>query len=202
MHESRVHWSREKYYLQRRSRPDRTGSRACARGKKDAQRGFPRMAQGIHRRPRPRQAISRVDEGAKSHPRRSEVYSRGAELARLMPERFFLDTNIFAYTFDVRDAKKRRSAQELVSRALSSGEGVISYQVVQECLHFLLRKLVRPMTEAEAQSYLAEILMPLCRVFPSGALYSDAVSLSARNGWTFYDSLIVSAAVAAGCDVL
>jgi predicted nucleic acid-binding protein len=44
--------------------------------------------------------------------------------------------------------------------------------------------------------------MPLCTVFPDRDLYSDALRVSAETGWTYYDSLIVSAAAAANCDVL
>jgi predicted nucleic acid-binding protein len=38
-----------------------------------------------------------------------------------------------------------------------------------------------------------------CVVFPNEALYHEALSINEETGWTFYDSLIVSAAVAAGC---
>jgi predicted nucleic acid-binding protein len=119
-----------------------------------------------------------------------------------MTERSFLDTNIFAYTFDVRSAAKRERAQSLVTGALQSGRGVISYQVTQECLHFLLRKLAQPMSQEEAHGYLDQVLMPLCKVYPSASLYSEAISMAFQTGWTFYDSLIVSAAAEANCDVL
>jgi predicted nucleic acid-binding protein len=114
----------------------------------------------------------------------------------------FLDTNVFAYTFDVRVAAKRQRAEAILSAAFESGRVVISYQVVQECLNFLLRKLAKPMTQLEAQDYLEHVLMPLCKVYPSGALYSDAISIGSETGWSFYDSLIVASAASAGCDTL
>lgn len=119
-----------------------------------------------------------------------------------MAGRFFLDTNVFAYTFDARSAPKRAEARRLVSEALATGNGIISYQVVQECLHFLLRKLARPMTQSEADTYLYETLMPLCRVFPDANLYSEAIAISTHTGFSFYDSLILSAALSAGCDTV
>ena len=118
-----------------------------------------------------------------------------------MAARFFLDTNLFAYTFDVRSDAKRERAQSLVADAMN-GRGIISYQVVQECLHFLLRKLARPMSAGEASDYLEKVLMPLCRVMPASSLYVDAITISSETGWTFYDSLIVSAAAAGGCKIL
>ncbi len=47
-----------------------------------------------------------------------------------MRDRFFLDTNIFVYTFDSREPKKQARAQDLVADALTRGRGVISHQVV------------------------------------------------------------------------
>ena len=49
-----------------------------------------------------------------------------------MSGRFFLDTNIFAYTFDVKAPAKAKRAAQLLRRAAGTGEGIVSYQVVQE----------------------------------------------------------------------
>ena len=48
-----------------------------------------------------------------------------------MSDRFFLDTNIFIYSFDQSAAVKARRAAELIREALTTQKGVISYQVVQ-----------------------------------------------------------------------
>jgi len=117
-------------------------------------------------------------------------------------ERFFLDTNILVYAFDPKAKSKREYAQLRITRAVATGDAVISFQVVQEFLSLALRKFPRPMTQPEAQAYLSQVLMPLCEVFPGASLYSSALSIADETGWTFYDSLIVSAALAAGCGVL
>jgi predicted nucleic acid-binding protein len=111
----------------------------------------------------------------------------------------FLDTNIFVYTFDSGSRAKKDKARELVSEALATRRGVISYQVVQEFLNVATRKFSRPMTASEAQLYLSRVLMPLCEVFPDSSLYSQALSVADETGWSFYDSLIVSSAATAGC---
>lgn len=67
------------------------------------------------------------------------------------PERFFLDTNIFVYTFDIRSPLKRARANDLVACALDTRRGVISNQVVQEFLNVATRKFVKPMLAPEAQ---------------------------------------------------
>jgi predicted nucleic acid-binding protein len=119
-----------------------------------------------------------------------------------MSARFFLDTNIFVYTFDSEAPGKRERARDLVQIALTDGVGVISYQVVQEFLNVALRKFAVPLTARDADTYLDTVLMPLCEVFPDRQLYASAIVLHSRTGWSFYDSLIVSAARRAGVTVL
>jgi predicted nucleic acid-binding protein len=115
--------------------------------------------------------------------------------------RSFLDTNILIYLIHD-DKTKRAKAQDLVGSALERRDAVISYQVVQEFLNVATRKARRPMSTMEAQVFLGKVLMPLCVVFPDAALYSNALSIAAETGWSFYDSLIVGSALAAGCTTL
>jgi predicted nucleic acid-binding protein len=117
-------------------------------------------------------------------------------------KKFFLDTNVLVYTFDRTDSSKRRKADGLLADALETHRGVISYQVVEEFLNVATRKFQDPMTAPEAQLYLARILMPLCEVFPDSALYSQALSITGESGLAFYDALIISSAIAGGCDTV
>jgi predicted nucleic acid-binding protein len=116
--------------------------------------------------------------------------------------KFFLDTNIFVYTFEERPSAKRDRARQLVAQALETRLGVISYQVVQEFLNVATRKFAKPMSVSDAQLYLARILAPLCEVFPDAALYSQALSISGEMGIGFYDALIVSSAIGASAAIL
>ena len=109
----------------------------------------------------------------------------------------FLDTNVFVYLFDEAAADKRQRAERLVRRSLEEGSGCISYQVVQETLNVVTRKLgARP---ASARLLLDDVLAPLWRVNPSRSLYARGLRLHAQFGFSFYDSLIVAAALEAGC---
>ena len=119
-----------------------------------------------------------------------------------MPAEFFLDTNVFVYTFDRQEPDKQARARGLVERALGTGDGVVSSQVVQEFLNVALRKFERPFSEEQALRYLREVLDPLCFVFSSISLYETAVSLCRRWRFSFYDSLIVAAALESKCNVL
>jgi predicted nucleic acid-binding protein len=114
----------------------------------------------------------------------------------------FLDTNIFVYTFDTAAPGKRATAQDLIAQALEDRSAAISYQVVQEFLNVATRKFARPMPIQEAEDYLGRVLMPLCEIFPSAALYAQALAISASAKVAFYDALIVSSALLAGCVIL
>jgi len=119
-----------------------------------------------------------------------------------MSDRFFLDTNIFVYSFDRSASLKARKSAQLIRKAMTTQKGTISYQVVQEFFNVALRKFSRPMKAAEAEQYLGTVFRPLLSVHSSQGLYAEALQLQARSGLSWYDSLIVSAALQAQCDLL
>ena len=109
----------------------------------------------------------------------------------------FIDTNIFVYLFDETDADKRQCAEKLVRQSLENGTGCISYQVVQETMNVVIRKLGA--TPESARQLLDNVLIPLWQIHPTPALYRLGLDMQARYGLGFYDSLIVAAALEAGC---
>ena len=109
----------------------------------------------------------------------------------------FLDTNVFVYLFDEADAGKRRQAETLIDSVLIRRTGCISFQVVQETLNVLIRRMETPVDRL--REFLDDILIPLWQVYPTASLYQGAISLQGRYGFSFYDSLIVAAALEAGC---
>ena len=111
----------------------------------------------------------------------------------------FIDSNVFLYLFDEGDDHKRRVAERLISQALEAGWASISFQVVQETLNVLTRKLATPATPADARRFLDHVLAPLWRVMPSLALYQRGLAIQARYRYGFYDALIIAAAMEAGC---
>jgi len=119
-----------------------------------------------------------------------------------MSDKCFLDTNIFVYSYD-RSAKAKRSrAQELIESALQTHRGVISTQVFQEFLNVSTTKFAKRLTTHDSYRYLDSVLAPLCEVFPSVALYRSALEVREETRYSFYDSLIVAAALHAGCTTL
>jgi predicted nucleic acid-binding protein len=119
-----------------------------------------------------------------------------------MSDRFFLDTNIFISSFDRSAAAKTRIAAQLIREALTTQKGVISYQVVQEFFNAALTRFSQPMHAADAGQYLIAVFRPLLAVHSSQALYAEALLLHAQSKLSWYDALIVSAAIQARCKIL
>jgi predicted nucleic acid-binding protein len=106
----------------------------------------------------------------------------------------FFDTNILVYAFS--DGPKREPARE----ALAFG-GVISAQVLNEFTSISRRKQKREWAEIEAA--LAVIRARFPDVVPLTAeTHAAALALARDHGFSFYDALIVAAALEAGCDTL
>lgn len=111
----------------------------------------------------------------------------------------FLDSNVFVYIFDETEPYKRRIAEGLIAAALRDGSGIVSYQVIQEVLNVLLRKIDVPASSADAWSFVDQVLLPMWQIQPSPALYRHAIEVRERYQLGFYDSLVVAAALDAGC---
>ena len=112
----------------------------------------------------------------------------------------FLDTNVFIYLFDETDPAKRRIADGLVQRSMEHGSGCISFQVIQETMNVLIGKLGA--TPDQVRQLLDDVLFPLWRVRPSRALYRRGLEVRSRYRFSVFDSLVVAAALDAGCTTL
>jgi predicted nucleic acid-binding protein len=119
----------------------------------------------------------------------------GADLKGL----FFLDTNVLVYSFDHGSPDKQVLARKLVRDALESRRGIIGTQVVQEFLNVALRKFAQPMGTTEAREYLRCVLTPLCQHAPSAATFDRALLVREETGYSWYDALLVAAAIETGC---
>ena len=119
-----------------------------------------------------------------------------------MSGRFFLDTNLLIYAIDPSDAGKQSVAQKWVVSAHESGNGCVSYQVVQEWFNVVLRKAAVPLRAEQAASIYRQLIEPLWHVQSSRELIEGALELHERDSLSWWDSLIVSAAIQGGCETL
>lgn len=119
-----------------------------------------------------------------------------------MSGRFFLDTNLLIYAIDATDRGKQTIAQKWIATAHESGDGLVSYQVVQEWFNVVLRKAAVPLSPDEAATVYRQLIEPLWRIQSSRELLDLALDLHRRDSISWWDSLIVSAAVQGGCDTV
>ncbi|MEO1096415.1 MAG: PIN domain-containing protein [Bacteroidota bacterium] len=119
-----------------------------------------------------------------------------------MKGKFFLDTNIFVYSFDVDAPVKKEIATDLVAQSFAADSGVISYQIIQEFLNVASRKFKIPLSKNSLSQYLTKFMDPLCKVYPSINLYIEALDIHDRWRFSFYDSLVISSALQAQCEII
>jgi predicted nucleic acid-binding protein len=110
-----------------------------------------------------------------------------------MPGRF-LDSNIVLYLAS-EDLAKADRAQELVAEG-----GTISVQVLNEIANVLLRKM--GLSWAETRTFLATIRGLLKVESITIEVHEVGIDLAERYQLSVYDSMIVSAALSAECDIL
>lgn len=109
----------------------------------------------------------------------------------------FLDTNVFVYFADKRDLRKQRIARAILLAAKNSGTYLLSVQVLNEFANVALKKL--GMDENDVIAYVKEFSQ-IRTVENRLAWTYSALEARRRYGIQFYDSLIVAAAEANGCN--
>ncbi|MBW3672285.1 MAG: PIN domain-containing protein [Acidobacteria bacterium] len=113
--------------------------------------------------------------------------------------RRFLDTNVLLYADDLDAGDKQHRAQTVLRETLSSGEGVISTQVLQEFFVISTRKLG---VEAATARRKIELLGKMDVVRIDLGLILSAIDLHRLHSFSFWDALIVRSAALAGCSIL
>ena len=115
---------------------------------------------------------------------------------------FFLDTNIFVYALLASEPLKKQRALQLVEQALASHLGCTSYQVIQEFANVATRKFAQRFTAEQCRQFIDAAMQPLNRVASSPELLNAALDLQAETRYSFYDNLVIAAALQTGADVL
>jgi predicted nucleic acid-binding protein len=112
--------------------------------------------------------------------------------------RVFLDTNILIYADDLDSPEKRATALSLLDTCFRKRSGVLSTQVLQEFFAISVKKLGVAAADARRK---VELLSSL-EVFPIGVEdILGAIDLHRLHGYSFWDSLILRAALESGCTV-
>jgi predicted nucleic acid-binding protein len=113
----------------------------------------------------------------------------------------FLDTNVLVYLFDSGTPRKQEGSRRLLETLGTAGKAVISTQVLQEFFVSVTRKLAPPLPVDQAEQAVRDLMaLPVVQVDPLMVL--DAIGRSRRDALSFWDALIVQAALAGGCQRL
>lgn len=115
--------------------------------------------------------------------------------------RAFFDTNVLVYLFDRDAPDKQRVARTLLEREASAGRATLSTQVLQEFFVTVTRKLGVPVEHDQAERAVRS-LSDLSVVQVDTPLILTAIETSRRLRISFWDALIVGAALHSGSTVL
>lgn len=111
-----------------------------------------------------------------------------------MNDRAFFDTNVLLYLLSA-DNVKAACAEALLAK-----NGVISVQVLNEFAAIARRK--SKMTYADIRNTL-HIIRAVCSVQPLTVdTHESGLDIAERYGFSFYDSVIIAAALQANCRLL
>lgn len=115
-----------------------------------------------------------------------------------MADRRFFDTNVLVYAQDADDAQKRKTARKLLAAHVEDQTAVFSTQVLQEYFVAITRRGVPAEIAQEHVATYAQADI----VQVTTDLILAAIELHRLHKLSFWDSLIVRAARAAGCDTV
>lgn len=113
----------------------------------------------------------------------------------------FVDTNVLVYAHDRDAGLKHEVARELVRRLWSERSGVLSLQVLEELYVTVTRKIKRPLRLAAARDLVATY-GTWRMVLPGVDTVVEASRLQERHRLSFWDALIVAAALESGAEKL
>jgi predicted nucleic acid-binding protein len=118
-----------------------------------------------------------------------------------MADKYFVDTNILIYAHDRSTGIKHEHARQLIEHLWTTGQGVLSTQVLQELCVNLRRKGSHPLPLDEVRRLIQDYLSWEVVVNTPEAVL-QALELEIRHKISFWDALVLQAAEQAGAAVL
>ena len=115
--------------------------------------------------------------------------------------RFFVDTNLLVYAYDSSAGKKWKTSSEILSLLWTHRTGVLSTQVIQELFVGLTQKVKNPILPEAAKEIVSDLLRWPLVVNDEGNILR-AIDLQIKYHFSFWDSLILQAAMASKSEFL
>ncbi|RDJ25321.1 PIN domain-containing protein [Bosea caraganae] len=117
-----------------------------------------------------------------------------------MPSACFVDTNVMLYLKDPREPQKQAIARSWIAALSERDLIIISPQVMNEFAYNVLRKFPAIATAELTQFLLA--MEPWCKAPLTAATCLEGLAIHGRYRYSFFDSTLIAAALAYGCDIL
>jgi predicted nucleic acid-binding protein len=118
-----------------------------------------------------------------------------------MADKYFVDTNILIYAHDRSTGIKHERARQVIEGLWTSGQGVLSTQVLQELCVNLCRKVARPLAADEIRRLIHDYQSWEIVVNTPEAVI-QALEIEVRYKTSFWDALILQAAEQSGAAIL
>ena len=119
----------------------------------------------------------------------------------MIDDKTFIDTNIIIYAYDITAGNKHKIAGDILADLWMSNLGMISTQVLQEFFVNVVQKIPKPMNKQKAKEVVKDFLKWHVVVNTEDSIMG-AIDISTKYEYSFWDSLIIEAAIAGGASIL
>ncbi|HXV61938.1 MAG TPA: PIN domain-containing protein [Vicinamibacteria bacterium] len=112
-------------------------------------------------------------------------------------DRVFVDTNVLVYAHDTEAGYRHRRAADMIAELWGTRTGILSVQVLQEFYVNVTRKIPEPLPMATAREVVRNYTLWQTEwILPKDV--TRASEIEQENSISFWDALIVTAAVKGG----
>lgn len=119
----------------------------------------------------------------------------------MFDDKTFVDTNIIIYAYDVTAGVKHQTARRILKELWESGLGVLSTQILQEFFVNVVQKIPKPI-DVDRAEYIVKDFLAWEIVVNDGPAVLEAITICKKYKYSFWDSLVINAAVKGGAKII
>lgn len=116
-------------------------------------------------------------------------------------DKVFVDTNVLIYAYNISAGGKHEAAVKIMDELWRSGQGSLSTQVLQEFFVVVTKKIPCPLDIKSAKDIIKDMLK-WDVVINNGECILEAINIHKRYKYSFWDSMIIGAAIRADAGLL
>jgi predicted nucleic acid-binding protein len=115
--------------------------------------------------------------------------------------KMFIDTNILVSAYDASAGEKHKKALEIMENLWDSGNGIISFQVLQEFFVNVTKKISKPLNVIATKEIVKDLLK-WKTVIINGEIILEAIDIHIQQKLSFWNSMIIVSAIGGGADTI